>query len=275
MQEIAHKWDANQYMTEDENHLASEFMTKGYVIRPAASMEALGKIQGTFCQLANEFLGIGNPKDSMAFLDQIHTRVPVEKLNDFRLTMIRGINSIPEFRLWYFQVARPYLHTIVGNELAMQVRVNLSIQLPHDTSSLLAVHSDTWNGDSPYEVVVWLPVVDCYGTKAMYILPPEPSHELVSNFSIRAGTSGEDLYQSIRNQVEWLEVKYGEVLVFDQALPHGNRVNMEKETRWSMNCRFKQVFTPYGDKKLGEFFEPVSVRPASKLGLKYQLPEAK
>ena len=54
--------------------------------------------------------------------------------------------------------------------------------------------------------------------------------------------------------MEWLELKYGQVLIFDQSIPHGNVVNNEIETRWSMNCRFKGIFTPYGDKKLGEFF---------------------
>ena len=55
----------------------------------------------------------------------------------------------------------------------MQNKVNLSIQYPNDSSSLLETHADTWSGDSPYEVVVWLPLVDCYKTKSMYILPPE------------------------------------------------------------------------------------------------------
>ena len=53
----------------------------------------------------------------------------------------------------------------------------------------------------------------------------------------------------------------------------GNIVNTENETRWSMNCRFKSVFTPYGDKKLGEFFEPITLRAASKTGMEYKLPE--
>ena len=38
-----------------------------------------------------------------------------------------------------------------------------------------------------------------------------------------------------------------------QNLPHGNVMNMENETRISMNCRFKSYFSPFGDKKLGEF----------------------
>ena len=73
--------------------------------------------------------------------------------------------------------------------------------------------------------------------------------------------------------MQWLQVRYGEVLVFNQALPHGNRVNVEPETRWSMNCRFKSVFTPYGDKKIGEFFEPITLRAASRTGMAYRLPK--
>ena len=64
----------------------------------------------------------------------------------------------------------------------MQLRVSLSIQLPGDDSSLLPVHADTWAGDSSFEVVVWLPLVDCYGTKTMYILPPDQSERLSQQF---------------------------------------------------------------------------------------------
>ena len=49
-------------------------------------------------------------------------------------------------------------------------KINLSIQVPQDDSSLLALHSDVWSGDSPYEVVIWIPLVNCYKTKSMYIL---------------------------------------------------------------------------------------------------------
>ena len=50
-------------------------------------------------------------------------------------------------------------------------------------------------------------------------------------------------------------------------------IDIEKETRWSMNCRFKSIFTPFGDKKIGEFFEPITLRKISELALKYKLPK--
>jgi len=260
-------------LTKEEKLLTEEYLQHGYVIRPVVDRQALDWIRDRFFWLSRQELGIKTESVPNDWLDRIHEYVSVSQLNDFRLKMIGAINAEPEFRKRYFQLARGYLETMVGNELAMQLRVNLSIQLPQDSSSLLPVHADTWSGDSPFEVVVWIPLVDCYGTKAMYLLPPDRNRRLNKSFSQLARENSEALYQSIAHEVQWLEVKYGDVLVFDQALPHGNRLNKESETRWSMNCRFKGVFTPYGDKKLGEFFEPITLRAASRSGMAYQHPE--
>ena len=44
----------------------------------------------------------------------------------------------------------------------MQKNLNLSIQCPNDNSSLLPIHFDVWSGDSPFEINLWVPLVDCY-----------------------------------------------------------------------------------------------------------------
>jgi sporadic carbohydrate cluster 2OG-Fe(II) oxygenase len=261
------------FLSGEEQALTEEYLRQGYIIRPVADRESLESIRQKIYKLAEQNAATKKPTDANLLLNNIHESITVEELNDFRLIIIGGINAEPEFREHYFRIARPYLDTLVGNELSMQLRVNLSIQLPGDESSLLPVHADTWSGDSPFEVVVWTPLVDCYGSKSMYILPPERNKRIEKTFALRTGDSSEDVYQSISDEVQWLEVKFGEVVIFNQALPHGNRVNTESETRWSMNCRFKSVFTPYGDKKLGEFFEPVTLRAASKTGMDYKLPE--
>lgn len=261
------------FATETEKSLSGEYLNKGYIIRTVDDIEALEWIRNQFDCLIRDALPEVEGIEIDDLLNNIHKYVPVAELNNFRLKIIQEINAIDGFREMYFRVARNYLDILVGNELAMQLRVNLSIQLPGDDSSLLPVHSDIWSGDSPFEVVVWLPLVDCYGSKAMYILPPDNYVELNHQFKDKASGSSEKLYQAIKDEVQWLDVKYGEVLIFDQALPHGNRLNEEAETRWSMNCRFKGVFTPYGDKKIGEFFEPITLRAASQKGMSYKLPK--
>jgi sporadic carbohydrate cluster 2OG-Fe(II) oxygenase len=260
------------FLTKKEKKLTVEYMQQGHIILSVANNSSLKWISNYILDLSKKELGDNILQTSSNHFNMIHEHVSLNKLNDFRLNIINGINSNSEFRKHYYQLARPYLEALVGNELAMQQRVNLSIQFPQDDSSLLPVHADTWSGDSPFEVVVWTPLVDCYGSKSMYILPPKQNSKLEIALPKRGGNSSEDLYRSISDEVLWLEVKYGEVLIFNQTLPHGNRVNKEKETRWSMNCRFKSLFTPYADKKLGEFFEPVTLRAVSKLGMEYKLP---
>ena len=137
------------------------------------------------------------------------------------------------------------------------------------------MHADTWSGDSAYEAVVWIPLVDCFGTKTMYILPPHKAIDLHKNFAKFVNNSQNNIFDLIKNDVIWLEIKYGEILIFNQSLPHGNIVNSEKETRWSLNCRFKSLYSPYGDKKIGEFFKPITIRAASRIGMNYSLPNLK
>ena len=154
----------------------------------------------------------------------------------------------------------------------MQLRINLSIQLPNDDSSLLPVHADVWAGDSPYEVVLWIPYVNVYGTKTMFILPRDKDERYQARMGELKLKSADELYRTIEPDLRWLDIPYGNVLLFTQNVMHGNIVNREPETRWSTNCRFKSVFSPYHDKKLGEFFEPILVRPATTIGAEYRLP---
>lgn len=260
------------FLDADEAAQCERFVDRGHVIQPAEDRAALDGIRARAAALAAGHLGLAASGDPGAFLNGIHRQVGPEALNALRLSVIQGLNADPAFRRAYYLLARRALAAIVGNELAMQRRVNLSIQLPGDESSLLPVHADVWAGDSPFEVVLWVPLVDCRDTKSMYLLPPEPDGAMQARLAEFAGKSSENLFRAIEPQIQFLDVPYGHVLVFSQNLMHGNRVNREPDTRWSMNCRFKSVMSPYGDKRLGEFFEPLVLRPATRLGMRYGLP---
>ena len=136
----------------------------------------------------------------------------------------------------------------------------MSVQLPHDKSALLPVHADTWSGVSPFESVIWLPLVDCQKTKSMFILPNYKSTKYKNLVLSKKVKKSDDIFKKIKKDLIWLNVKYGQIVIFDQSLPHGNVENKEKTSRWSFNCRFKSVFTPFADKRLGEYYEPITLK---------------
>lgn len=260
----------------NDSLLSKEYLETGYIIRNVSDNKRLALIQQNIIDVVRKILGKKIPSDyNQNILDNSHLFIKINELNDFRLQIIKEINADSEFRINYFLLAKPLLEELVSNELAMQLNINLSIQLPGDSSSLLPVHADTWSGDSPFEVVVWLPLVNCYRTKSMYIVPKKSYTTRAQNLKEHSISDSEALYKFYEPDIKWLNINYGEVLVFNQSLPHGNRINKEAETRWSMNCRFKGVFTPYGDKKNGEFFEPITLKPASIDGLSYKYPSFK
>lgn len=260
----------SEFLTAEESELASRFLAEGRVVQPVEDTSALDRLRREIARLAADHLGVVAGEGDGAFLDGVHRHVGPENINALRLAVIEGLNAQPWARPAYFRLARAALFSLVGGELAMQRRLNLSIQLPGDEASLLPLHADVWSGDSPFEVVVWVPLVDCRASKSMFLAPPEVN----ARWSARMGDfrSTEDLFRAVEPEVEFLAIRYGEVLVFNQTLMHGNRINAEAETRWSLNCRFKGLFTPYADKRLGEFFEPVTLRPASRIGLSYLPP---
>ena len=263
---------SRDFLTAQERELNEAFLARGYVIAPASDAGALNRIREFIVARTAEYLGVRPSEDDGAFLDAIGSRVTGDRLNDLRLHLIASCIAEPWFREAYYSCGRDLLGALVGNELAMQRGIGLSIQLPGDRGSVLPLHSDAWSEDSPFELVLWIPLVDCLRTKSMFLLPPEQDahwRDRVAEFS----TGGvEALYRAVEPHLQWLEIPYGNVLLFTHTLMHGNRMNEEPTSRWSMNVRFKGLFTPYSDKRLGDFFEPITIRAATRVGMTYRLP---
>lgn len=255
----------------DELDLASEFTTQGYVKRQVEDLSALERISETVYELAREHLNVGTQHSPVEFFDSAMNYVSVEGLNGLRMHVIHGLLQSRDFHGNLFKCGRSVIEEIIGNELAIQRNMGFNIQLPGDDSSLLAPHSDVWGSEcSPFECVLWLPLVNCYGTKSIFFLPPEKDRywrKQIGHFS-----SMDEVFDAIKDDVVWVNVPYGEFLLFTPTCLHGNRINQEAETRWSFNVRFKGLFTPYSGKGFGEYFQPLTIKPVTRIGMSFEFP---
>lgn len=262
------------FVAERDRALADEFMARGYVIRPVDDRAALDDLRREVVALACDHLKIPQPNDPQDFLDHIERVVTPAKLNDLRLSVYRAMNARAWLRPTYFALARGTIESLVGNELAMQNKVNLSIQMPNDDSSLLDIHADVFGGETPFQVVLWLPLVDCHGTKSMFILPHDKTKAVTPRMSEIGEGGMAGLYKLVEKDLVWLDVPYGTALVFSPNCLHGNIVNTVPSTRWSMNSRFTGLFTPYTspEKKIGSYYLPITTRVVSRIGMEYRPP---
>lgn len=257
------------FFNEKELQLIEQFSRQGYVVVPLGDMNLVENIRDKVCRWA------GRNNDSVGheqFLNGYHSDLEGNVLNEKRLSIIGEMKNDKFFRPEIYRVGKEYIDCIVGNELSMQTACNLSIQLPNDDKSLLPIHADVWSGNSPYEIVFWLPLVDCYKTKSMYVVGLEDTREIYEEFPDYSHLNADELYKQIEHRVVYLDVPFGSAVIFWHGLLHGNRVNVEEETRWSINVRFKSLLSPYGSKEIGESFLPITTKPLTRLGFNYRDP---
>ena len=143
------------------NNIQKIFEKNGYVIVPG-NKTLLNKIRKIIFNKIKINKKIKNKSDNDSNITNIfnnfHKYINLKELNSLRFNIYKQINTGDVFSKIYYEIAKDYLDELVGNELSMQKKINLSIQMPKDKDSLLDLHSDIYAGESPFQVVVWIPL---------------------------------------------------------------------------------------------------------------------
>ena len=252
---------------------ADDFLRQGYVIFDIENDTQLKYVQGKVLDALGSVIGDIDLED----LQSIHRRLTPEEVNQVRVKTYQMINSSEDFTEAYFRVFEKAVTEIVGSELACQTKVNFSIQMPQDDTSLLALHTDTVGGQSKFEVVGWLPLTDAFDTNAMYVFSLEDSQQMVDAMPKYHKLGMARLLEDYDEKKTFLELKRGQGLLFSSNLMHGNVLNTTPQSRLSLNSRYKSLFSPYNslphsEKRLGNFYRPLRISPATSLALSVNEP---
>ena len=142
------------FLSKKKKKFQKSFSKNGYFIFNINDKFNFNKIKN-FLEKKNNL--ILKSKKKIDF-NNLHNHLKYNEVNNFRLKLFKDLNNQNWSMESYYKIFKEYLEIIVGNELVMQNQLNLSVQMPKDQSSVLPMHADSFNGESPYEVVAWLPV---------------------------------------------------------------------------------------------------------------------
>jgi sporadic carbohydrate cluster 2OG-Fe(II) oxygenase len=249
-------------------NLAQQFLESGYAVMPADHSAPLERLRGEIFARAKEIFGHqGN--DAASFFNQFHARdVRGAALNELRVKLIQDCNAGVDSAALIFAAFRETVVELLGPDLLVQKNTNLVIQQPGDPNPS-EVHRDA-PANSPYEIVVWVPLVDCYRSKCLYVCPRQVTEEALRLLDTTAKNDWAQFEQFCLQHGREPEVPFGSALLFWPGLFHGSRLNREQETRWSLNMRFKNLFSPAGLKEPFEFFKVLQLSPLAKLAIDFQ-----
>ena len=187
-------------------------------------------------------------------LSELHQFIDKKNINELRIKCFEKINKL-DWKKIIKKIVLQELVKILGPDIQIQTKINLSIQMPGDRSSILPTHSDSWSSDTPFQINLWLPLTDAFDTNSMFVLGESVS---LKAFKLISKNKKNKLEKP--NKEDFIKVKYGNFVIFNPSLLHGNVLNKTRKTRVSLNVRFKSTFSPQPDKyhqdrKYGTYYQ--------------------
>jgi len=215
------------------------------------SLFHLNKIKNLIINFASNEINKKNIK-----LEKIHLfNKQIDDFNIFRLNIIKKINKNQTIQNLLFQILSDKLHILFGSDISVQKNVNLVIQRPDDDSRAI-IHADA-PPESPYQVNFWIPLVNCENTMSMYFFTPDKNKKVKKFLNSKNYQSNKMDIFSKKSGVN-PSVKYGQYVIFSPETWHHPPVNKENNTRWAINIRYKNTFSPYGKKGYLDYYKPIS-----------------
>lgn len=252
------------------------FKKEGYLIKNTNSINSLNKIQNFIFKILSKHSKIKFfHNNKINFFTKFHKNINRKKLNEIRVSAINEINKKHGFRDLYYQSSKELLDDLVGNEVAMQKKINLSIQIPNDKKSILPMHSDIYAGESPFEVVIWIPMMNVKkSSHSMFITNPKDNIKINKDVTTGRKFTLQKIYQKHKKKFKFIKIDYGQILIFSPIIQHGNVINKTDETRISLNCRFKSLLTPFDvfsktHRNIPHFFQPYNIKPLTQIGFNF------
>ncbi len=205
-----------------------------------------------------------NPEIGLNNFHKILSELSDTDLNQKKVNVIQKISSDNSLVDLIFESFAKEIEEMLGKDLLVQKTINLVIQAPKDLNPTIP-HRDA-PPNSYFELVLWIPLVDCKDTKSMYTIDMSSTKNALDELE-KNPDDWDSFINKFKDKKNYPNVKFGQALFFLPYIYHGSDTNNTNETRFSLNIRFKALFSPSGKKFPLHFFRLFKVSELTKLAL--------
>ncbi len=205
-----------------------------------------------------------NPEIGLNNFHKILSKLSDADLNQKKVNVIKKISNDNSLVDLIFVSFAKEIEEMLGKDLLVQKTINLVIQTPKDLNPTIP-HRDA-PPNSYFELVLWIPLVDCKDTKSMYTIDITSTKNALDELD-KNKDDWEGFLNKFKDKKSYPNVKFGQALFFLPYIYHGSDTNNTDETRFSLNIRFKALFSPSGKKFPLHFFRLFKMSELTKLAL--------
>ena len=132
---------------------------------------------------------------------------------------------------------------LCGKELLIQRRANTIFNLPGEEQRRQWPHYELMSGISPFTFVIWAPFHDLDDDGGVYYVPQDESFETIKEEHSQGLVNGPTILGKI-DKFKPTKLKFGEVIVFNPFILHGNVSFNSNLARIACSVRFQNKNKP-------------------------------
>ena len=225
----------------------------GWDIYEADKLDSLIELRKKIYEKTKKTFSISEENEEIGFnnFHKILSNLDETTLNEKKVSLIDEISKDENLVNLIYESLKSKITNLLGKDLLVQKTINVVIQKPGDQNPTIP-HRDA-PPNSFYEIVLWIPLVDCKDTKSMYLIDSEKTKKNLEALE-KNPEDWNTFMKSINKDKVFPNIKFGNVILFLPYVYHGSDVNKTNETRFSLNIRFKGIFSPSGKKFPLQFF---------------------
>ena len=254
----------------------AEFIKEGYVVRPLVNQDCVkslgNRLKGKLFEIMEQEFDL---KDYHRLVQSDDRHI------DIHFEMLMFLHET-ELHLEVLAENRTVFESLLGPDIAVQASPHLRIARPEKPQDNIGFHSDIDYGNTSYEMncVIALNKLDKEG--ALKLLPASHARPVLKTIAVTndKAPKGSKLnklgvpysYKRIvdenyKEDMVPIPMNVGEVLCFNLGLVHGQEVNNSLDTRWSIDCRLKNILAPTNTR--GGYYKVFSKSPMTQAAEKH------
>ena len=218
----------------------------GYVILPIENMNIFNKLRETFLDKME------NSNDSKKNIDQLRKKMAKMSNSEVNKSMV-NLLSFANASEMMIKSCKGLVETLCGKDLFIQRRANTIFNLPGKDQRRQWPHYEMMSGISPFTYVIWAPFHNLENNGGVYYIHQKQSLEIMKKEHLAGLVNGPTILNIMKDQ-EPVKLNFGEVVVFNPFILHGNITFDSEFARIACSVRFQSSKKPLLQKN-SDFFK--------------------
>jgi len=208
---------------------------QGFAVFSIENMKAFNKLRKSFIEKMNIPKGSKNislVRKKMAKMSKAEINRSMINLLKFTNLSEMIINSCPKL-----------IKKLCGSELFIQRRAHTIINVPGKGQAKQWAHYELMSGISPYTFVIWAPLHNLDDQGGVYYIEQNKSLKVMKKEQREGLVNGPRVLNMMQDQKP-TRLKFGQAIIFNPFILHGNVAFKSKFARIACNVRFQSCKKP-------------------------------